>query len=144
MTALVRETYYRGLWALLQGVVTSPAIATYDRRLRAMERMGDGELPALFMVVGKQVTERKSALPVRRLGAEIFLIVANPDTKTASDIALNGMIDAVEAALDPGALALQTLGGLVSHCWIEGDTEIFSAPNGTRAAAIVPVMMEVP
>lgn len=140
--SLTRETYYGALYALLSGIA---AFRTIDRRVRFMEEMGDAELPALFMAVGNQkVTTHLKTPPVVQLGAKLFLYCANPDQHTSADIALNGLVDQVGAALAPAApYATQTLGGLVQYCWITGDAEFFAAPNGERAAAILPVEMLV-
>jgi hypothetical protein len=145
MSAIVRETYYAALFALLESVVTTPALVTIGRKVRVLDGMNDGELPALFMAVGKQPTTRQQSIAKHRLEAHVFLYAANPDQNTTADMVLNGLIDAVEAALEPSpGFTNQTLGGVVSHCWIEGDTEVFAGPLGTRAAAIVPVVMVVP
>jgi hypothetical protein len=145
MTAITRETYYGALWTLLKGVSLTPAIQTFDRRVRLLQDLEDGELPALFLAVGHQPTERDFPNePRHKLGAKVFLYCANPDQHTSADIFLNQMIDAVEAAIEPIVpLEPQTLGGLAHYAWIAGTTEVFQAPNGTRAAAIVPIEMLV-
>lgn len=63
---------------------------------------------------------------------------------------LNTMVDAVEAALTPTGpdlvtQAVQTLGGLVAHCWIEGGIEYYEGldANG-RSVAIIPIAMLLP
>lgn len=145
MTAIVRETYYEALFTLISGLTLTPALATTGRRVRLLQDMEDAELPALFMAVGDQPTERSFPdEPIHKLEAKVFLFCANPSEETSADIFLNEMIDALEAAIEPPpALGPQTLGGLVHYCWITGRTEVFQAPNGTRAAAIVPVEMLV-
>ena len=143
--AITRETYYGALWTLLRGIDASPVIRLFDRRLRAVERLPDAELPALFMIVGKQDTVWKGKLPQHKLTAEIVLACANPDPHTAADIVMNALVDAVEAALDPGpGLEWETLGGLVSQCRIEGEAEFFPGPNSTRAYAALTIAMMIP
>ena len=64
---------------------------------------------------------------------------ANPEQ------ALNDIIDAVEAALLPGINSnAQTLGGIVSHAWIEGEIEQFPGVLDGIAKAIIPVKILVP
>ena len=53
---------------------------------------------------------------------------------------LNPLLDAVEAALAPDPVGhVQTLGGLVSHCWIAGRIQTDEGVPGGQAVAIVPV-----
>lgn len=143
MANFTRETYYAALFALL---TTSPGLKTVDRRVPLLENMDAAKLPGLFMAVGKQETRQQRGLPpIHVLGAEVFLYAANPDRTISADIVLNGLIDAVEAVLKPDpSTNVFTLGGLVSHCWIDADTEVFSGALGERAAAIVPIKMLVP
>lgn len=143
---MTRETYYTALFALLQGAQTAGAVNVCDRRVRFLEEMGAADLPALFMAVDHQQTAQQRGLPPRHtLGAKIYLYAANPDRHTAAGIALNGLIDTVEALIAPPAgSGVQTLGGLVSHAWLEGPIEVFEAPLGERAAAILTVQMLVP
>jgi hypothetical protein len=111
-----------------------------------MNEMSAAELPALFMAVDRQSLQQRRGQPPRhQLAARVFLYAANPDRHTAAGIALNGLIDALEAAIaPPGASDVQTLGGLVSHAWIEGPIEVFEAPQGERSAAIVTIQMLIP
>lgn len=141
-----RDSHYAALFALLQGAQTTPALRTLDRRLRFLEGMPAAELPALFLAVDHQTTTRRDGLPAKRtLGAKVFLYAATPDRHTAAGIVLNGLIDGVEQALEPPAGSdVQTLGGLVAHCWIEGPIEVFEGLSGERSAAIVTVQMLVP
>jgi hypothetical protein len=43
-----------------------------------------------------------------------------------------------------GRAETQTLGGLVSHCWIEGRIEMDSGDNDGQAKAIIPIRILVP
>ena len=143
---MIRETFYAALFALLQGLQTAGTVIVCDRRLRFLHEMGAAELPALFLAVDRQQLVQRRGQPVRhQLGARLFVYAANPDRHTAAGIVLNGLLDAIDTALAPPAGSdVQTLGGLVSHCWIEGAVEVYEAPQGERAAAIVPVQMLVP
>jgi len=143
---MTRETSYAALFALLGALKTAGTLATLDRRVRFLHEMGAAELPALFLTVDRQQLIQRRGQPARhQLGARLFVYAANPDRHTAAGVALNGLLDALDTALAPPAGAeTQTLGGLVSHAWIEGAVEIYEAPQGERAAAIVPVQMLVP
>jgi hypothetical protein len=142
--SFTRETYYSALFALL-ATLAPGTVLTCDRRVRLMERMQPAELPALFMAVGNQKTVPSlKQPPAHFLTAHVFLYCANPDQHVSADMALNALVDALQAALAPAPpFATQTLGGLVHHCWIDGESEFFPSPNGERAAAIVPIEMLV-
>ena len=53
--------------------------------------------------------------------------------------ALNNLIAAVESALAPDVNGVQTLSGLVDHCWIEGEVVKSPAYLQAQGAAVVPV-----
>ena len=67
---------------------------------------------------------------------------ANPDLAPA--IGLNYLMDAVVAALNPFPLEAQTLGGLVTHCWVEGKIDMHPGDLDGQAIAIIPVKILVP
>jgi hypothetical protein len=145
--SIIRENYYAPLFAL---VAASATFKIASRRVRLMETMEDSELPAIFMSVDHQPTTPSINEPAKyKLGAKVFLYCAVPDTaadtKTSAAVALNGLIDALEAALEPApGFGSQNLGrDDVQGAWISGDVEVFDAPNGTRAAAIVPIQIHV-
>jgi hypothetical protein len=71
-----------------------------------------------------------------------------PDDVTPGASVINPLIDAIEAALKPDnpVVNVLTLGGLVQHCWIEGETVKVSGdinPDG-QCVAMIPVSILVP
>lgn len=139
---ITRESYYAALFAKL---VTIPGIVTSGRRMKLIDEMSQSELPALFMVIDKQETTTVRGLPSRHvLSASVFVYAAAPDHHTPAGPVLNGLIDAVDAALAPDFEGFQTLGGTCSHCWIDGTTEVFDMGLGEKAVAIIPVQILVP
>ncbi len=140
-----REAIFIALFDRLTGLKTAGAVATCDRRVKLIGDMGPGELPALYLAGDKSSYEQtEGAPPIRTLGALVYLYAANPDRHVSAGVVLNGLLDALEAAIAPDWSGAQTLGGLVSHCWIEGAVEVFEGALGERAAAIVPIKMLVP
>jgi hypothetical protein len=141
--SIVRENYYAPLWTLLSA---GNAFVTKSRKVRLLQDMEDGELPAIFMAVGDQPTTPSKNSPAKyRLGAKVFLYAKNPDQETSADMQLNALADALEAAIEPGpGTGSQILGrDDIELVAIEGKVEVFAAPNGTRAAAIVPIEIHV-
>lgn len=148
MTGFTRETYYAALFVQLQGLKTAGTVVTINRKVRLLNAMEPAELPALFLAVAKQRMPRVTNQPAtHHLNAHVYLYAANPDPNVSADMALNGLLDALEAALaPPPAQPNQTLGGLVQYVKMADaqDIEVFAGPNGERAAAIVPIEMLVP
>jgi len=61
------------------------------------------------------------------------------------ETAVHALIELVETALDiPPGFRAQTLGGLVTHCWIEGRTDIHPGDIGPQAIAVMTVKILVP
>ena len=133
-----RETIYAALFALVAGA--APFVTT-SRRFRLITEMQPSELPALFQQQSGEETQQTRGIPPKYLmRVDIVIYSFNPDTKGAATPQLNALIDAVETALRPNpATGLQTLGGLVSHCFINGKAEIFEGELGNRAAAVIPI-----
>jgi hypothetical protein len=66
------------------------------------------------------------------------------ETVLAEDV-IDRMLEAIDDALMPDEQGRQTLGGLVTHCWVEGaDTPIEPGLFGQQAMAVVPIHVEVP
>ena len=60
--------------------------------------------------------------PAVTMNVDLFICIdAGKDQSIAPITILNALVDAGEAAIAPNPLGKQTLGGLVSHCWIEGN-----------------------
>jgi hypothetical protein len=56
------------------------------------------------------------------------------------------MLQAIDVALEPDDIPRGplTLGGLVTHCWIEGDTDMDTGIYTSQGAAIIPIRILVP
>jgi hypothetical protein len=117
-----REQIMEALFALLTSVATFP---TSGRRLMLWSNVP--EQPALFLRDGPETYAARQARgqPAKvTLTAECWIYVQTRDVNAAPIVALNNLVDAVHAVLVPAAgQECQTLGGLVSHCWIEGRVE---------------------
>ena len=133
-----RETMYAALFAL---VSSAAPFVTVGRRFRLITEMQPSELPALFQTqVGEDMQQIRGIPPKCRLNVDLTIYAFNPDPAASASPQLNALIDAVEAALKPNIVTgVQSLGGLVSHCFISGKTEIFEGGLGNRAAAVIPV-----
>jgi hypothetical protein len=144
--AIDRNQIYRALYDRLKNAAPFLTTAT---RLIPWTQVGDQ--PALFLRTGPKNDwlERQGRAPPRVvLEAEIWIYARGSedpnDPDAAPSMRLNPLIGAVEAALDPYPLEAQTLGGLVAHCWLEGEGAIESGDLSGQAIACLPVKMLVP
>jgi hypothetical protein len=135
---MIREPIYAALFAL---VASAASFVTIGRRLRHWSDVGAAEQPALFMTQKSENAEERQPLPVKwRASVDLYLYAQAPDELTSPATVLNPLLDAVEAALAPDPVGhVQTLGGLVSHCWIAGRIQTDEGVLGGQAVAIVPV-----
>jgi len=143
-----RETIYAALFALVSG---SASFTTASRKLRHWSDVAIEEHPALFQ---RQVDEtrlvQRGVPPKIQLHVELYIYVSTLaqqlDPAVVPSQLMNPLLDALDAALVVDDLSnnVLTLGGLVSHCWVDGKTENFEGMLGDQAVAIIPVSILVP
>ena len=140
---MTREAIMLALFNLL---VQSGAYKTTGRRLIYWQDVADQ--PALFLrhVADDTMTTRTGMPPKVVIECEVWLYSqGGSDPDVSPETSLNGLLDGVEIALQPApGMPAQTLGGLVTHAWIEGKTEMHPGDLGGQAIAVVPVKVLVP
>lgn len=158
---VTRETVMQALFALVSGA------ADFQTKSRNIKLTPDNTpeipvlQPAIFMLEDAEHTVIGGrGQPAKRTWNVHLFIYAKipdgltpgiPDGVTPGASVINPLIDAIEIALAPSsgidkAMNVQTLGGLVSHCWIEGETIKVPGdrnPDGQCYAAI-PLKILVP
>ena len=116
-----REAIMSALFALLSNAAP---FATASRRLNLWSSVPSSEKPALFLVEHNETYKRDTEATPEMVTLEVDAYIytdAGKDPSVIPAAVLNPLLDAIDAALAPSALTgLQTLGGLASHCWIEG------------------------
>ena len=116
-----REAIMTALFALVSG---STSFVTASRRLRLWGDVSAGEKPAIFQY--EKDDEYKGAdrhlPPTVTMNVDLYVYTApGMDSGVTPISILNPLLDAIDAALAPSRVTgRQTLGGLVSHCWIDG------------------------
>ena len=133
--------------ALFDLALTAATFNTSGRRLQLWSKVSS--FPALFVQsTGTHYPPRdvRGLPPKRTISAELWVYTdVGKDPNANPEAALNDIVDAIEVALAPNVLTgVQTLGGLVSHCWIEGEVEQFPGMLDGIAKAIIPVKVLVP
>jgi len=133
-----REAIFSALEKLIEAI---PGVATFSRRLMHWTDVEADRQPALYMTASNQnVTINGYGLPPRlELPVKLYLYNQNRDPAQQ-----NVLLDAIENALAPKDEDVLTLGGLVSHCWIEGEIETDEGLLGDQAVAIIPVSILIP
>lgn len=132
--------------ALFDLVVTAAGFKTTGRELKHWSEVA--AQPALFAVDAEENFPGDSYNMPRTItmAAELWLYTKGderPDKNRPK--ALNALLDAIEAVLEPSSIdGVQTLGGAVENCWIEGRLDKSPGHVGGQAVAVIPIKMLVP
>jgi hypothetical protein len=146
-----REAIYLALLAKLKAAAD---FRTVGRKAVLPPELQPEQMPALFVVQTRQTAvPQPRGLPARwTLECDLLLYVYNGNVtqeptgeeSVVPATELNQLLDALDAALAPDpASGVQTLGGLVSHCWIEGEVQTDEGLLSPQAMAVVPVKVLV-
>lgn len=129
--------------ALFAKVDKMPGLLTSSRKMKHWADVPAKQQPALFMIQGGETPEQVRGLPAKwRLKAELYLYVNPGEGKSViPSQVMNPLIGAIRNALavDNVVANACTLGGLVSHCWIAGEIEVYDGVLGDQAVAVVPI-----
>lgn len=138
-----REAIYQALFVKLQAPAS---FKTASRRLKHWSDVAPADQPALFLT---QRTETATATPglnpVWLLNVDVYIYAhTNGDSAIAPSSILNPLIDAIVTALPFEVVSnKQTLGGLVQHCWIEGQVQTDEGSLGDQGVVIIPIVLKV-
>lgn len=137
-----REAIYAAIFAKASGVAT---FKLSGRRFKHWSTVAPTDQPALFQTQGQETPEQSRGLPAKwtvRVDLWVFVNTGGDESVAISPM-LNPIVDAIEAAFVPPNVGVngnaQTLGGLVSHCWIDGQVEYFEGVLGDQAIVIIPI-----
>ncbi|HLI13480.1 MAG TPA: hypothetical protein VKY65_17955 [Alphaproteobacteria bacterium] len=145
---VTREQIYGALFARLQALGPTSqggngTAVTVSRRLRHWRDLRPEQQPAIYMVQRhERPSEARGRVAYWELHVDLYVYAhAGADPTAVPATLLNAIFDQLEAALAPDPVSgAQTLGGLVSHCWIDpAGIETDEGALGEQAVAIVPV-----
>jgi hypothetical protein len=159
------EPIMTALLALLQ-TNCGATFNTYNRRFVMWENISSAEpaiiQPALFLYDGvglgggimKYLERGRGRPPVRVISRTIVVYAqipgggtpGGPDATTAGGTVFGPLAESIENAFVPDSEGAVTLKGLVSHCWIEGDSFWVTGdidPQG-QGMLVVPVKIMIP
>lgn len=151
MAAPTREEVYAALKAQLDTLkaavpVPSGKIVDVSRVWRPWEDLAgtDVQQPIIYIVQTKnKYSQDKGSPQLRTLSCDLVLYAKRGSELT--DIAtgvgqLSAILDAIDVALKPDpTTGTNTLGGLVSHCWVTGEATIYEGTLGDQMIAVLPV-----
>jgi hypothetical protein len=141
--SMKRETCYQALFKRLQQM---PTPVQCERILPHHEDVPANLQPAVFMTVTSQTAEQVTGLPTKyHLDAKVWIYAHRDTAGVVPSVAVNQILDELDEVLRPpvGPAFKQTLGGLVEHCWIEGEIHTDEGWLGLQSIAVVPLRMLV-
>jgi len=148
--AVNREAIWAALFAWFKSQLGA-SFVSFGRKHIAPPQLAIAAQPALFQVAGKEihVPQKSPGLPsklVLRGWLILYIFDGSPVENIGSETllaetTLNSLLSLIDAALVPDNLGTGkfTIGGLVTHCWIEGDSDLDPGIFGPQAAAILPI-----
>lgn len=152
MSSIDREAIWAGAFAYFKTKMTS-SYKTMSRVHVTPPTLTDIQQPAFFLSQWAELREPKPrGLPGKltligmayiyatRSGVQPTLGQETPLAATA----LNALLKTFDDALAPDADGAFTLGGLASHCWIQGIVRMVEGNTGFQAMAQVPIHILVP
>lgn len=144
---MTREPIYDAILAFWTALTVggTPVLKTATRKTTTWDGVAPEDTPALYQMQRKELAVYRKGLPtIWRLQVELLLYVhtgaQNDPTLVPSEI-FNPILDAIEAALvvDDISNNACTLGGLVSHCAIDGAIDVFEGDLGDMAVVLIPL-----
>jgi len=138
---MTRESIYSALFAKLQGIT---GLNTVSRRLKHYDDVAPADQPAMFVTCTSQHGQQTKGMPsIYNLDSKIWIYVHETDKSIAPATGLNNILDKIYAVLNPAIPGnKQTLGGLVEHCWVDGEIVTDEGSLGDQAVAILTIKMQ--
>ena len=140
-----REAIFAALFKL---VSATSSFKTASRRLKLWSDVNASDKPAIYLAQRPQkYVQGGGNLPQKvTLEAQIIIYTnAGKDPNVVPATQMNALVDAIDSAIGWNPVrGQQTLGGLVTSCWIEGDVFIDPGDLDGDGVAIIPVKILVP
>jgi hypothetical protein len=148
--AIDREAIWTALFAWFQASLGG-TFTSMGRRHVAPPKLKMADQPALFLVSLRetQIPQKPPGAPPKLILHGLVIVYAFNEApvedigqeKLLGETILNGLLLAIDSVFvpdDPNTGKF-TLGGLVTHCWIEGNTEVDPGIFGNQLGAMIPV-----
>jgi hypothetical protein len=139
-----REAIFTALFALVSGL---PQFVLTSRKFRLWDAVPPEQRPCLLQYQGPESNkegQRQPLAPVRRMTAKFFIYTNVKEVDVPATI-MNPLLDAVDNALSPAIPGqVQNLGGLVSSCYIDGETIVVTGDLDGDGIAVIPITILAP
>jgi len=136
---LNREAIYDKLFSLAYKI---NGVQTRSRKLKIYSDVLPTECPAIFQNQTGESTYQKVGQPkIITLKCDWYVYLnSKGDRKTTQSVDINNILTQIDTVFLPDVMTgTFTLGGVVSHCWIEGETKIVEGVLGDYSIAIIPI-----
>lgn len=149
MTSPSRNQIFAALYDLT-APLTGPGLplAWRSRKLKHFAQVPKDQQPCLMQTEHTDKVTQKTGLPYRWAWSASWVLYVPSDPNNDDDvpaIAVNDLLDALEAAITPaGLLQQQTLGGLVHHAYIDGTVMKVPGDDDGQGMIVVPITILVP
>lgn len=139
-----REPIYAALFAKLFALKTAGTVKECSRLLKHWNDCPNELMPAIYMAQAGEVgAHQLLGSPYKwDINVKVYVYIMVADGDYPGPI-LNPVLDAIELSLAPIAGAPQTLGGLVTSCYIDGAIETYEGTLGNKEVAIIPIKILV-
>jgi hypothetical protein len=138
-----REAIYSALFKLISGI---DGVETFSRILAHWDDVSPNMQPAMYMTCVSQRAEQVTGFPTKYvLDAKIWLYTHRDTNGEVPSVQINNLLDKLDAVMRPPSNPTfkQTLGGLVEHCWIDGEIATDEGTLGNQSVAIATIRMLV-
>lgn len=144
---MTREPIYEAVYQFFAALTVggSPAFKLATRKAALWDSVAPEDQPALLQLQRRENANFRKGLPTIWTCEITLYLYVHTDANNSPDVVpstlLNPLIDAIVGALTIDDLSNNccTLGGLVSHCAVEGAIEIFEGNLGDQAVATIPI-----
>lgn len=134
-----REDIYQALFNLISSI---SGVVTRSRKLKVYSDVTPIECPAIFQnQTGESISQETGRPKITTLKCDWYIYLnVNGDRTNPQSPAINNILSEIDTVFTPNVMTgTFTLGGIVSHCWIEGETKIVEGVLGDYSIAIVPI-----
>lgn len=146
---ITREAIMSSLFTLIKGMAVMGIKFTFSRRFYMWDKVAGASMPMVMLTKGKENYPSRAAigLPAKRTFSMELNIYFDygKNQQEIPDIYVNNIMDAVDTVLAPPAgQTVQTLGGLVDHCYIEGDALLVPGDLDGIGHLLIPLKAVLP
>jgi hypothetical protein len=148
-TPVTRNQAFDALIALTLPTIAGKAFSYRSRKFKHFDKVGADIQPALFQTEIEEKITQRNRMPSLRIWRVNWTVYFSSDPGDDDDmpaVAMNDFMDALEAVFpDAGdEMGGQTLGGLVDHCWIDGDVLKVAGDDDGQGMMVIPITIQAP